>query len=62
VRSSVWKVYDLAGDLVAVEGFGGGPACWTPGRLAEGIYVVQLKVEFTDGSGEVLLRKIALIK
>ena len=60
--SSVWKVYDLAGDLVAIRGFGSGTACWSPSGLAEGLYLVQLTVNYADGSREQRLQKIAFIK
>ena len=61
-RSSRWKIYDIAGERVATLSFSGPLASFGTGRLAAGVYLVQLDVEYADGSRRSAWQKVAVIR
>jgi hypothetical protein len=60
--SSRWRVYDIAGELVAALNTSGPLASFSTQRLAPGVYLVQLDVEFADGSKRSAVQKVAVIR
>jgi len=60
--SSRWKVYDIAGELAASLELSGPLASFSTKRLAPGIYLVQLDVEYADGSRRSAVQKVAVIR
>jgi hypothetical protein len=60
--SSRWRIYDIAGELVAAPEFNGALASYSTGRLAPGVYLVHLDVDFEDGSKRSAWQKVAVIR
>jgi kumamolisin len=59
---SHWRIYDIAGELVVTLNFSGALASFSTQRLAPGIYLVQLDVEYADGSKRSALQKVAVTR
>jgi hypothetical protein len=61
--SSEWKIYDLAGDLVEKLGFETQrQQCWDTGKVAGGIYLARISVNYADGTKKDFLQKLAVLK
>jgi hypothetical protein len=62
-QDCTWSVYNIGGELVA-KGQSQGEAVptWTVPRLSDGIYLVDVRLEYSDGNNEIILKKLALIR
>jgi hypothetical protein len=61
--SSHWDVYDWIGICVARLDFtGGNQACWNVSGLSPGIYIVRMKINYSDGSDRTTWQKIVVAR
>lgn len=60
VVRSRWKVYDMAGILVSVVDESG--EGWNTARMAPGVYVAVIEMNYPDGTQETVKRKIVVLK
>jgi hypothetical protein len=61
--SSSCQLYNIAGEMVANADFGGRPSpCLPTRRLAPGVYVARIKVQYKAGASRTQFQKIYLVR
>jgi hypothetical protein len=61
IVSAGWQVYNVMGERIADESFSGsGNPCWDSTQTAPGIYIVEIKLNYPDGTMAVVRRKIII--
>jgi hypothetical protein len=62
-KRGAWTIYDLAGNPVAKAEFGPGAGeCYSPSKLASGVYFIKIDYETLQGGNKTVTRKVAIIQ
>lgn len=61
-QSSEWWIYTTAGELVEQLQFTGvNQNIWNPKSFASGLYLIRVKVDYTDGTNREKIFKVVVI-
>jgi hypothetical protein len=63
IAGSQWDVFDLVGESIASMNIGAGAQpCWNTTSVPPGIYIIRLKLSYSDGTAGTTWQKVLVTR